>query len=70
MTAAKSKSTSRKSAKHTSRSAMTGRFAVKVEDSSVFINGKKVLVPPGKSSLGRKKIEQAVEKVVSQRKSA
>ncbi|MBW3563880.1 MAG: hypothetical protein KY459_04055 [Acidobacteria bacterium] len=53
-----------------SRSAMAGRFVVQKKSSGVFINGNKVLVPAGKSSVSRKKIGQAVEKVVSRRKSA
>jgi hypothetical protein len=59
-----------KVSKSVSRPATSGRFVMKNSDSSVFINGKRVLVPAGKSSIGRDRIGKAVEKVVSRRRSA
>jgi hypothetical protein len=45
-------------------------LVIETHGSRVFVNGREVLAGRGKSEIGRKRIRDAVRKVISQRRSA
>ncbi len=50
------------------RSASTGDFVVEKKGSNVYVNGYKILMPEGRGSVSRKKMQDAARTVAAGRK--